>query len=263
MLNKMNFHLKIGLKLHSTNIELIPDALTLKKEGFFDYVELYIIPGSYEKTINHWEGLHVPFVIHAPHSYHGINLAQSGKWETNLKNFNEARLFADDLYSSIIILHSGNNGFIDETIRQIKLLNESRIILENKPKIGINDEMCIGWSPFEFHRFADAGVLYDGMALDFGHAVYAARSLGVDAIEIVNEFMTFNPKIFHLSDGNSFSEKDIHLNFGAGDFRIKEFLSVIPDNGFLTIETPCIQSRYLNNFIDDVSFLRNISCQKT
>lgn len=251
----MNFSLKIGLKLHSTNIELIPDTLKLKK-GFFDYVELYIIPGSYEKTINHWEGLHVPFVIHAPHSYHGINLAQSDKWETNLKNFNEARLFADDLYSSIIILHAGNNGFIDETIRQIKLLNENRIILENKPKIGLNDEMCIGWSPFEFHRFADAGVLY-GMALDFGHAVYAARSLGVDAVEIVNEFMAFSPKVFHLSDGDSSSEKDVHLNFGTGDFRIKEFLSVIPDNGLLTIETPR-NAGGLEDFVQDVNFLQKL-----
>lgn len=253
--------MKLGLKLYSTDIELIPDILRLKKKGFFDYVELYIVPGSYKKTINVWKKFNVPFVMHAPHSYHGINLARSDKWETNLKNFNETRMFADALNSDIIIVHGGNNGVIDETIHQIKLLNEKRIIIENKPKLGLDNEVCVGWSPFEFHQFADTGVLY-GVALDFGHAVCAANSSGLDTPDIIREFMVFNPKVFHISDGNHDSLSDIHLNFGKGDFNIREFLSVVPYNSCLTIETPRVQSRYLNDFIDDVYYLRKIFCQK-
>ena len=54
-----------------------------------------------------------------------------------------------------IIVHGGHTGNIEETIRQVAQLNDSRIILENKPKVGINDEACVGWSPDEF-RIAQA-----------------------------------------------------------------------------------------------------------
>lgn len=69
--------MKIGLKLYSTDVALIPDARKLKVREFVDFVELYIIPGSYENSIENWKGLDVPYVIHAPHSYHGINFAQA------------------------------------------------------------------------------------------------------------------------------------------------------------------------------------------
>src|SRR3989304_365347 len=102
--------MKIGLKLFSTDVALISDARELKAKGFFDFVELYVIPGSHGNTIENWKSLDVPYVIHAPHSYHGINFAQADKWETNSKNIYEAQRFADSLCSDIIIVHGGNNG---------------------------------------------------------------------------------------------------------------------------------------------------------
>jgi len=258
----MAYQLKIGLKLYSPDTDLIPDSARLLKKAFLDYIELYIIPGSFENTIAKWKGFECPYVIHAPHSIHGINLARADMRETNQMHFNQAREFADSLGADIIIIHGGNNGSFDETIRQIAFLNDSRSALENKPRVGINNERCAGWSPEEFHRASEAGVLH-GTVLDFGHAVCAANSSGIDATDIIRGFLAFNPKVFHVSDGNHDSERDIHLNFGKGDFNIREFLSVVPDDGLLTVETPRVQSRYLNDFIDDVSFLRNISCQKT
>jgi len=248
---------KIGLKLHSINIALIPDALRLKKEGFFRYIELYIIPSTYEESIDAWKDLDVLYVIHAPHSFHGVNLAQADKWETNLKHFNEARQFADDLGSDIIIVHGGNNGTFDETIRQISLFNEPRIALENKPKIGVLDEVCVGWSSNEFHRAAEAGVL-SGTVLDFVHAACAANSAEIDKMKIIKEFTAFHPKVFHLSDGDASSEKDVHLNLGKGSLNLADFVSVISKGGLVTIETPRDPSRGLEDFISDVHFLRNI-----
>ncbi|MBU4184703.1 MAG: sugar phosphate isomerase/epimerase [Proteobacteria bacterium] len=249
--------MKIGLKLYSTNVALIPDALRLKKEGFFDYIELYIVPGTYEETIDAWKDLGVPYVIHAPHSFHGVNLAQADKWETNLQRFNEARQFADDFGSDIIIVHGGNNGTFNETIRQISLLNEKRIVLENKPQKGLYGEICVGWSPEEFHTASHAGVL-SGTALDFVHANCASNSMGVEVMKLVSEFMIFKPKIFHLSDGERVSEKDTHFNFGKGNLNLHQFVSVIPEGGLLTIETPRDQSRGFRDFIHDVRYLYNI-----
>jgi sugar phosphate isomerase/epimerase len=253
----MVFHFNVGLKLHSTNVALIPDAITLKKEGTFDYVELYIIPGTYKETIDAWKNLDVPYIIHAPHSFHGVNLAQADKWETNLQYFNEARQFADELGTDIIIVHGGNNGTFSETIRQIRLLNEKRIVLENKPLKGINGEICVGCSPYEFQHELEVGVL-NGIALDFVHAVYAANSAKIDKMKIIKEFTIFNPKVFHLSDGDAFAEKDVHINLGNGNMDLDKFVSVIPKGALVTIETPRNQSKGLEDFVSDIQMLSSI-----
>ena len=252
----MVFRFKIGLKLYSTDVTLISHSLKLKEE-FFDFVELYVIPGSYKKTIDAWKAFDIPYVIHAPHSLNGVNFAQEDKWETNLQHFNETRLFADELGSDTIIVHGGNNGSFSEAIRQIRLLNEPRIALENKPKIGLQNELCVGWSPEEFRQAARSGALYN-MALDFTHAACAAHSLKVKEMEMIRGFMAFNPKVFHLSDGDASSEKDIHLNLGKGSMKLAEFISVIPNEGCVTIETPRDPSRGLKDFVEDIHYLWNI-----
>ena len=258
----MIINFEIGLKLHTTDVSLITEAKRCKEKGFFDYVELYIIPGTYEVNIDVWKDLNSPYIIHAPHSFHGVNLAQADKCKTNLQYFNEARQFADDLGSDIIIVHGGNNGSFTETIRQMGLLNEKRIGLENKPKIGLQNEICVGWSPDEFYRAADAGIL-SGTVLDFTHAACAAQSQKVNVMEIIREFMEFHPKVFHLSGGNASSEKDIHLSLGKGSLNIAEFLSVIPEGALVTIETPRDPSRGLEDFVDNIDFLRTLISKRS
>lgn len=252
----MKLPFNIGLKLFSTDNSLIPSAKFLQTKNLFDYIELYAVPGSYSDTISAWKGFNTHFVIHAPHSGHGINFAQADKWGTNEINFNETRRFADTLGAGIIIVHGGNNGTCDEMLRQIKLLDEDRIALENKPRMGIHDETCIGWSPDEFRQTIDSMVIKQTV-LDFGHAINAANSLNTDAADLINEFMAFDPKVFHLSDGDSASEKDMHYNLGKGDFKIAELLSVIPKGAFLTIETPRDTLTGLNDFVADVQYVND------
>ena len=103
-------------------------------------------------------------------------------------------------------MHGGHTGNIEETIRQASHLNDSRIILENKPKVGINDEACVGWSPDEF-RIAQVSGVFAGFVLDFGHAACAANSAEIDKMKIIKEFTVFHPKVFHLSDGEASSRK--------------------------------------------------------
>ncbi len=253
----MKIPFNIGLKLFSTDNSLIRDAKFLQAKNLFDYIELYTIPGSYSNTINTWKGFDTHFIIHAPHSGHGTNFAQADKWETNQRNFNEARRFADTLGAGIIIVHGGSNGTCDEMLRQIKLLDEERIALENKPMVGINDEACIGWSPDEFRQTIDSGVLKQTV-LDFGHAIYAANSFSSDAMNFINEFMALDPNLFHLSDGDSSAVIDSHYNLGNGNFDLDWMLSLIPNGAFVTIETPRHISNSLEDFATDVNFLTNI-----
>ena len=248
----------LGLKLFSTDFELLREAAKLSEENIFHYIELYIIPGTFEKTAKIWQSCQIPYVIHAPHSEHGINLSLDSQWGENRALFKETQRFADLLESEIIIVHGGHSGTLHETIRQIMLFNEDRICLENKPKIGLNNEYCIGWSPDEFKRVADAGVLTSGIVLDFGHAICAAFSLGRDYMELVNEFLLFKPRVFHLSDGNIASEKDCHLNIGQGNFKIADLISVVPENAYVTLETPRNNLNGINDFIKDISCIQSL-----
>lgn len=163
----MVFLFRIGLKLYSTDVALIQDAVRFK-EGLFNFVELYIVPGSYVKTISAWKNFDIPYVIHAPHSFHGVNLAQADRWEIDHQHLNETRLFADDLFSDIIIVHGESNGSFREAIRQIRLLGDQRIVLENKPKLSLFNEECVGWTPSEFRLALETGAI-SGMVLDFVH----------------------------------------------------------------------------------------------
>lgn len=252
----MDFPFRIGLKLYSTNIDQIREAAALKNK-YFNFVELYIVPDSYEETIGSWKRFDVQYVIHAPHFFHGVNLAQIEKRATNLAAYAETRRFADDLHSEIIIAHGGNNGSFDETIRQIRSIDDKRIILENKPRLGLNNEICVGSSPAEFGKiFAER--IINGIALDFGHACCAARSMKVDVIDLIREFMRFNPKIYHLSDSDSSSEQDKHFNFGKGNLNLLQFISSVPVDGLITIEAPREQSSGFNDFIDDVKYLKRL-----
>jgi len=253
----VRFPFKVGLKLYSINTDLILEAESLWHKVFFQYIELYIIPGSYSSTHEKWHSCNIPFVVHAPHSVHGINFALASQKKQNIARFKEAQEFADRLRADRIIIHGGHTGSITETIRQVVGLSDSRIILENMPKVGINNEVCVGWSPKGFQLASISGG-FKGFALDFGHASCAAFSLGQKSMDLVRSFLVFKPKIFHLSDGDPNSERDKHQNIGKGGFNIIDFLSVIPEGGFLTIETPRNNQNGLEDFVKDINALSEL-----
>jgi sugar phosphate isomerase/epimerase len=252
----MNNSFQIGLKLYSINVDQIEEAEKLFERGFFDYIELYAIPGSYKKYAPLWKRLAVPFVVHAAHFMHGINFAHADWRRQNRKNFSDAQLFADNLKSDVIIIHAGNGGPIEEAISQIRALHDDRIAIENKPKLGLNGNVCVGWSPQEFKKFRNAGLL-NRMVLDFVHAVCAAISEKKEPLEWIEQFLTFNPDLFHIVDGDGISETDHHLNLGKGNLPLGRFLEKIPLNGRVTLETPRDPGKGLKDFLEDVRFLRN------
>jgi len=247
----------LGLKLWSTNHELLGQALMLYEKKIFQYIELYAVPGTFEDTIEKWQASKIPFTIHCPHSAHGFNLAKKEARQDNQEIFDEVKRFADELKAEAIVVHGGNNGSVQETLEQLRGLNDPRILLENKPKIGLKGELCIGFSPEEIQGLKDSAGLA-GIVLDFGHAIYAARSLQKDPIEHIQEFLELKPRYFHLGDGNQSSEKDVHFNFGKGNFDIAWLISLIPESMQVTIETPSENGSGLKNFRNDVFYLQGL-----
>lgn len=249
---------KTGLKLWSTNTDhYLREAKRLYAEGVFDYIELYVMPESL-KCANEWKTLNIPYVIHAPHSAHGINLADKNCEDRNKSIFSEVKEFADILNAPTIIAHGGVLGSIDEVVRQINLIGDSRIAVENKPYFPIDnsDRLLAGSTPEEIQRIITATGC--GFCFDIGHAVASANAHGVDWKDYFDFFLKLNPKMYHLSDLDISSKKDQHLHFGTGTLPIKEIAAQLPRDAYISVETVKSRTENLDDFKEDVKWLRDL-----
>lgn len=233
--------LKPGLKLFSVNSACATDAVRLYECGLCSYIELYAVPDSFDSFISVWKNTPVPFVIHAAHYGGGMNLAVPGNWPNNRVLAEEAFRYADVLAADKVIFHTGVNGTKEETARQIALLGDVRIIIENKPYKGSKgDIICVGSTSDEIEFIMkETDSLF---CLDFGHAVSAANSFGTDSVEFVKSFLRLKPAMYHICDGDFNSEYDTHDSFGKGSYPIKEFLSMLPEAAMITDE--CSRKKY-------------------
>ncbi|MBW2996317.1 GNAT family N-acetyltransferase [Candidatus Woesearchaeota archaeon] len=212
--------IKKGLKIWSTNMKWFDQAKKLFDNKKIDYIELYVVPGSFEKSILKLKGLNVPMIIHAPHSFHNFNLADWSLHKSNISKFEEVKKFAKELNAPKIIVHPGYNGDINSTIECLDKFNYKDILIENQSKIGLNNEEMICYLPKDIKLLLDKR---RGFCLDFSHVYKAAASLNKDPKELINEFLKLNPYMFHICDGDSSVEKDEHLSLGEGNFDL-EFL---------------------------------------
>jgi sugar phosphate isomerase/epimerase len=254
---------KIGLKLFSVNENYISEAVRLWENGLYQFVELYAVPDSYDRCIGIWIALRkqygIPFVVHAPHFMHGMNPGLKEKAETNKVLFSEAARYADALLAAYIIMHPGIGGEIEETARQLKAFDDSRIIVENKPyhTVYTKDQLCNGSTPEEIALVLQkAGV---GFCLDVGHCFCAAYAQGLDPFSYLNRFLAFAPKIVHLADNTEGNPFDMHLHLGKGAHDLKQVLAVLPADCLLTIETDKDSQVSLGDFEEDVRYIKQIS----
>lgn len=255
--NELGKGLRLGLKMKTTNLSELPEVKASYREGVFDYIELYVVPATYAGTVMEWKALNIPIILHAPHTADGVNIADRALGPSNLRAYAEVQRFADTLATPLIIVHGGCNGSLEEAVNQLGTIHDPRLYIENKPMKGLGGEICRGCSPEEIRMFLDEKVVH-GLVLDFGHAVYAARSLNMDPMDLIDGYMQMEPALFHLSDGHDTSEKDMHLNLGKGNLDIEAFCRLIPAQGMLTLETPRSTDSGLNVFLQDVRFLNRV-----
>lgn len=246
--------LKFGLKLFNINTPMITDAQKLYEQNIFNYIELYIIPNSYNLNIELWSLVEMPFIIHAPHYREGMNLSVKSCFKNNMKLAEESIKYANKLNSEIIIFHPGIGGKIEETANQLKKINDKRIVIENKPFYGLNNELCVGYSVEEIKYVIED--VKCGFCLDIGHAICSANKQGIDQIVYIEKFIDLKPKLFHLTDGDYNSVYDSHYNFGKGNFPIKEIISRIPNGSMITNEAKRNFNDDLQDFAKDIKYLK-------
>ncbi|GBR76366.1 hypothetical protein NO2_0928 [Candidatus Termititenax persephonae] len=252
--------MKLGLKLWSVNTDTYyAAAQKLYQENIFAYIELYIVPGTLH-TLEAWRKLKIPFVLHAPHFAHGLNLACKEKEDSNAKIYKETKQFADELQVQYIIFHGGVDGTIQETARQLAGFHEPRALLENKPYVGLpkmGGQLCRGYSPQEAGYVLEQA--HCGFCLDFGHAICAANSLKKDVYAYVRDFLPLKPKMFHLTDVDDItSEYDSHPHLGAGQLDMSKILTLLPQEAMVTVETLKSFEDNLNDFAEDIRYLRHL-----
>ena len=251
--------MKLGLKLWSINTDYyLAEAKRLYDKGLYDYIELYAVPNTAE-TIPLWKSLNIPFTIHCPHSVHGFNLADANKRKANTKLFGEVRKFADELQTDYIIIHGGVEGEINETAEQLAALNEPRAIIENKPYRalvnihGIN--FCRGYNKKELETVINKS--HCGFCLDFVHAACAANSTKCNIYDYIEDLGSLKPKMFHLSNMEDISsEYDSHIHLADGKFDISRLLSMFPKEMKITLETKKIFKTSLQDFEEDIKFIK-------
>ena len=258
---------KLGLKLWTTdfikNGTLLDDAEKAVKDGYFDYLELYALPFSFDEAkdavLSRFNGLKV--VIHAPHNCHGVDIANKDEFINNKKRLKSSQEFADLLKSEIIILHPGMNKgveFLNESIRQFKDLKDERFTVENLPSYcSTTMNELHGVQPYEIKRFIDeCGAKF---CLDFSHAICGANSCNCDIYLFLKEMFALNPVMYHMCDGDATSVNDDHLHFGEGNYDIKRLISDFTNkNALITMETGSGVPEKIDPWIKDSLYIRNL-----
>lgn len=249
---------KFGLKLWSINDNYIPEAVRLYNKKYFDYIELYIVPKTFDKYASLWKEMNIPIEIHAPHSEHGMNLALNDYYDHNVELFAETKKFADYLGSNYIVTHLGISGTIEEATRQINKINDNRIVIENKPYDTMYKDGSIGrgHSVEEIQYVLEATGRH--FCLDIEHCFCASNALGIDNFKYLSRFLQLNPLFFHLTDGKKGTTVDTHTNLGKGELDLKKILSYLPENSSITLETKKPSKDDLNEFANEIVYLRSL-----
>lgn len=246
----------LGLKLWSINTDFYyEEAKKLYNQSYFDYIELYVVPDTLP-TLEQWKQLSIPFMLHAPHFAHNVNLADKDKFEYNKSIYAQVEIFRQELNASHTIVHSGMNGTAEETIRQLLIIKPQNFIIENKPAHPPHFEtrICRGHTINEIAQIMHATQC--DFCLDIGHALCTANYYDYAPYEFLAQFNTLNPVMYHISDGNSASPHDQHLNIGFGNYDFIKIFEIINTKKAISIETNKKSQYHLNDFKDDVMKIR-------
>ncbi len=239
-----------GLKLWSSNCDLLEKAYEQIKLGTFNFIELSPIPGT---SMTPFLEFPIPYIIHISPEKYGVNIADEGKKELNSMIFAECISWANHLKARHIIVHPGYGSEKNSELF-LTQLNDPRILIENMPKVGLNGEKMIGYTPSQIKLLIKKRF---GFCLDINHAIKSAISLRSEFKSTVLDFLKLNPKLIHIADGHLTEEKDEHLNIGEGDYDWDFIMQTIQKSNIkqVTLETP----RKNNSLKSDIENLNRLN----
>ncbi|MCM1323848.1 MAG: sugar phosphate isomerase/epimerase [Acetobacter sp.] len=258
---------RFGLKLWSKdfikNKEFAKDAEKALKDGKFDYLELFALPSTFEDTKDAVKAgfLGQKVIIHAPHGIQNLDISNPEELENNRVRLKDSQLFADMLGADIIILHPGmqrGESFLEESIRQFKLMNDERLTVENLPGYCSQTKRLLhGIEPVEIKRLMqETGAKF---CLDFSHAICGANTYNRDIYEVLNEFKALKPAMYHLCDGDVASTNDSHLHYGEGNYDLRRLvIEFTSEDALITMETGHGIPTDVTPWLADIEYIRRV-----
>ncbi|MBR1604725.1 MAG: TIM barrel protein [Alphaproteobacteria bacterium] len=258
---------KFGVKLWSKDFTKNPafakQSISAVKEGYFDYVELFALPDSYNddyrQVAQELKGIKV--IIHAPHSAFGMDTGNPELFTQNQDKLKDAQQYADLLKADIIILHAGfNEGerYVSESARQFKAFNEPRLAVENLPYLCMSTGKYLhGTSPAEIKQIMETSGCQ--FCLDFSHAICAANSYKRDKIADLKAYQALHPVMYHMCDDDWNGVRDEHLHYGQGNYPLAELLNDYTNKEtFITMETGHGIPTTIQPWLDDIKYLKSL-----
>lgn len=257
---------KFGFKFYSSDLQnspnLIKECAQFAASAPDMFIELMIVPSSTMadlKTIKDQIG-DVEVRIHAPHDGMGFDPANRDLEQLNKNLFVSAQKAADFFEAKTIVVHAGcghGQKYIDETVRQFKLFNDSRIVVENLPYLDNGVVPMHGSVAGEIsYIMQQCGC---GFCFDFSHAICAALTIGMDIDKQLKSFFDLGPTVYHISDGYIDKDIDMHLCLNTGTFPLAHIINDFTDeNAYITIETGVGKEKRADLKIKDYQYLKSI-----
>ncbi len=243
--------MRFGIKVWSTNKELLPLLRKHFELKEFDYVEISALRNSYdEKSLSALKD--IPAIVHIDNNQ--VNFADKGLEKENHEAILEAQRFADYLDAQYIIVHPGYDGSAAQCNAIVAHAKDKRFCLENMPGKTVDlKHVCIGRTYEELKSLSAPHY-----CLDIAHAIKASVTLQRDPLKMIEEFCALPLTVMHISDGKMATESDEHLNIGEGDFPFKEMLRLISATSarMISLETPKGRQATLENDIRNIQLMR-------
>ncbi|MFH1462588.1 MAG: TIM barrel protein [bacterium] len=252
---KIRCGIKYGIKLWSKNLDCFAKALELQKLKEVDFIELYLVPDSFKLAeLKPLRG--VVSAVHTPHLSHDFNIFDLDSSKKELFK-NEVAAAADFLKARFIIVHAGIGSLKEVFKKNIAQLYDQRILIENMPKIGLNDKICFGYSLEQLKFIKNCGL---NICLDFQHAFKSAVSQGLNYKNFIKSLIDeLHPSYFHISGGESSNEKDEHLDLFEGDFDsawLKKILSKAGEEKEIYVVFEVPKREGLENDIKNIKYFK-------
>lgn len=256
---------KFGFKLFSTNLRtapsLIRECVDAAQAAPDLFIEVMVMPETTPDDLRELKPLFkdVEIRLHAPHHTLGFDVGDARLENHNRRKFETVRTAADMFGSKTIVVHPGcghGREALNETVRQLRLLDDPRIVVENLPVIDDGDGKELLGGTAEEIRFIRAETGY-GFCMDFSHAVCAAATLGRDPIKHLESFYALTPTVYHLCDGELNRNCDSHRHYGKGDFPLGYFLkNLTAPDAYITMETGRGTQNQSDAWMKDFAFLK-------
>lgn len=254
---------RFGLKLGAHEKDLAVAAEKLWRQQGYDFLELYVLRDVDPGCAALWKWYDGVLVLHAPHAMGGFNFARPEMAADNAGTVECIEAFRERMNPDMVIFHPGLDGDVEELFRQVSDLRSghpelhSVMLLENKPRLGLGGEHCLGSSPEEMRDILHAAGC--GFCLDIRHAFAYSAWAGREWRAVLRDFAALNPRLWHAADGDAAAVVDSHLHIGEGSMPWDEISEFWDRETPVTIECVKERAEMLDDFRRDMDLL----CRRT